>query len=318
MTSLKANLPAHPAAGLLDLTARSQLRADVVVKWLLHLQLLEMEKNEAGVCLDSDPEYLHDFRVAVRRSRTLLSQAQGVLPRRIISRFGKQFAWLGDITGPARDIDVHLITFENNKQSLPEHTRVVLAPLYQLMHRHELLERDRLIKHLGSNRYRKLKLDWGRYLCGDPPGRTTLVFATTPSGDYFMHCIKRLRRRAIRKGNRISSESPPDALHTLRKTCKKLRYMYEFSGNLDSSVKTSIQALKNLQDNLGKYHDAVVQEVGLRQFICTMERETGITPATLKAINALAASLAKKQDRMRAGFAKKYRKFAEGNGCTAR
>jgi len=59
----------------------------------IHLELLyKMELNEDGTANNIDPEFLHDFRVAVRRTRSALSQLdKGVLPARIIAKAKTDF-----------------------------------------------------------------------------------------------------------------------------------------------------------------------------------------------------------------------------------
>ena len=79
-----------------------------------------MKDNEKGIIDDIDSEFLHDFRVAVRRTRSLLGQIRYVLPKRRVTRFKRDFAWLGEVTGPARDMDVYLLSFNDIFQPPPQ------------------------------------------------------------------------------------------------------------------------------------------------------------------------------------------------------
>ncbi len=65
--------------------------------------------NWQGTIDQSDPEFLHDLRIAVRRTRTVIAESKGVLPATVRDQARDGFAWLGGLTGPARDLDVYLI-----------------------------------------------------------------------------------------------------------------------------------------------------------------------------------------------------------------
>ena len=68
--------------------------------------------NWQGTADQVDPEFLHDLRVAVRRTRSVVSQGKNVLPPTIVVQARERFAWLGGLTGPARDLDVYLIEWD--------------------------------------------------------------------------------------------------------------------------------------------------------------------------------------------------------------
>ncbi|MEP6461932.1 MAG: CHAD domain-containing protein, partial [Frankiaceae bacterium] len=70
-------------------------------------QLDTMSVNASGVIADLDTEFLHDFRVAVRRTRSALKELPGILLAPTEERFRREFKWLGDVTTPTRDLDVY-------------------------------------------------------------------------------------------------------------------------------------------------------------------------------------------------------------------
>ena len=84
------------------------------------IALLEtMVANEGGVREKVDSEFLHDFRIAVRRTRSLLAQVKGAFPPTRLTGFRAEFGWLGDITGGPRDLDVHRLKMADHKRELP-------------------------------------------------------------------------------------------------------------------------------------------------------------------------------------------------------
>jgi len=91
----------HPKdySSKLDLHVTPEMRADVAGKYIFSYLLRTIKVNEQGTIADIDSEFLHDFRVAVRRTRVGLSQIKNVLPEDVIARHKEFFSWLGQITG---------------------------------------------------------------------------------------------------------------------------------------------------------------------------------------------------------------------------
>ena len=84
------------------------LPARVAVARVLLSFLDEMEAAWDGTVTDIDIEFLHDFRVAVRRSRSAVKLLGDVLPPALVAWVTPQLKWLGDLTTPSRDLDVLL------------------------------------------------------------------------------------------------------------------------------------------------------------------------------------------------------------------
>src|ERR1019366_9397169 len=70
-----------------------------------------LEANVSGTIRDVDTEFLHDLRVAVRRTRSALKLAGDALPPGLARRFAPEFRWLGALTTPTRDLDVYLLDY---------------------------------------------------------------------------------------------------------------------------------------------------------------------------------------------------------------
>ena len=278
---------------------------------ILQQQLAAMAANEAGCLAARDPECLHDFRVAVRRTRSALGQLKRALPPPVLERFRPEFAWLGEVTGPARDLDVFLLRLEDYRQTLPPEFRAELEPLGRFLVAHRHTEQLRLVEVLTSLRYRQLKNDWAEFLDGYSPevytagaGQTVVEVAGKR--------IRKVLRRAIREGEAINDESPPADLHELRKTCKKLRYLLEFFQSLypAPTVERLIRALKILQNNLGDFQDLQVQSESLQRFAEQMSAEEETPPRTLLAIGMLIDGLRHRQHLARQEFAARFAEFS--------
>lgn len=296
----------------LELQLDPTMRADAATKAVLHRLLDIMQANEHGIRNNIDTEFLHDFRVAVRRSRSVLAQLKNIFPDRIQNRYRRGFQWLQQITGPARDIDVYLLRFADYQAMVEPPLRPALAPLHEFLQRHHQAQYQRLTRGLDSARYKKLISDWRTFLDQPSPRRSTLKNAARPIRDVANKRIWRLYRRAINAGRAIDDNSPAQDLHELRKTCKKLRYMLECFQSIypQGEIRKLVSALKQLQDNLGNFNDLQVQSDVLRQFSKEIYSKGSAEPNTLMAVGNLLANLAQERELARHAFYGRYQKFA--------
>ncbi|MEJ2345437.1 MAG: CHAD domain-containing protein [Gammaproteobacteria bacterium] len=297
--------------GKLRLALDPDMRADAATRCILSQLLDGMLANEAGLREDIDSEFLHDFRVAVRRTRSALGQIKGVLAARTVQRFEREFAWLGRITGPTRDLDVYLLQFDHYRAHLPRSMQSDLDPLRTFLEHQQRLEHRALVSTLDGARYRRLVRDWRRFLQTPLARRPSAPHARSPIKQVAAHRIQRLHRRALKQGRAITADTPTEALHELRKTCKKLRYLLEFFRSLypEETLGRLLTALKQLQDNLGELQDLEVQTEALTRFEDLMERERQLNAGTRAAMDWLVESFqARKQD-VRRQFARRFAAF---------
>ena len=243
-------------------------RADIATKSIFRRLLNIIKINEQGTIADIDSEFLHDFRVAVRRTRTGLSQLKGVLPENSYARFAEFFAWLGQITGPTRDFDVYLLNFEHYKSSLPILIREDINPLYDFLLAKKTKAHKEMATKLRSPKYRSTMAEWEAYLNDSSPTEAAPLNANRAIKELANIKIWKNFKRVLHKGRSINSLTSAEALHDLRKACKKLRYLIEFFQSLypEHTITVLIKKLKDLQEVLGDYQDFDVQESNLKQF----------------------------------------------------
>ena len=197
-------------------------RAVTATKNILRTLLSTMELNEAGTLADLDSEFLHDFRVAVRRTRSALSQIKGVIPAEPLAYFQQEFAWLGQLTGPTRDMDVYLLKFEDYRNSLPESIGNDLEPLHEFLYAQQKKEQQALAKALKSARYRKLIKAWRTFLEAPLPRAVALPpNASRPTKELANERIWKVYRRVLKEGRAIGPETPAEFLHDLRKNLQE-------------------------------------------------------------------------------------------------
>jgi CHAD domain-containing protein len=282
--------------------------------WLAVLRSLfaAMQINEAGVRDDIDSEFLHDFRVAIRRTRSVLGQARGVLDAAGVRRFRDDFAWLGGATGPTRDFDVYLLTVPELQQTLPVERREDLKPFFAFLEQHQRRAHAALVEQLDSDRYSTFLRDWRAFLDGSPDVASDDVSdAARPAPDVAAERTWAAFRRLIRRGRLIDEQSEPEALHDLRKDAKKLRYLLECFGSLfpEGELGHVVKQLKQLQEVLGEYQDCEIQAEALERMGQEMIHETGANAATLMAMGSIVEQLGNRQQRARAAYAERFARF---------
>jgi len=286
-------------------------RADVAAKEIQIGLLDTIEINIPGTKSNLDPEFLHDLRVAVRRTRSALTQIKEVFAQEIVEDFKERFAWLQQITGPVRDLDVYLLDFETYRDSLPRALRPHLDPLRAYLLAHYDDEQKAMVRELESARFSNLLRDWRAFLEAPVPQRSALTNAMRRTKDVADERIWKMYRRVIREGRAITADSPPEELHELRKSAKKLRYLVEFFDSLypKKETRTLVKQFKALLDNLGGFQDLAVQADHLREMAVRMREEKRAPTDTLLTMGVLVGDLLDRQQQARAHFAEIFTAF---------
>jgi len=287
-------------------------RADAAAVTVLRRLAEVVADNTPGTLADIDSEFLHDLRVAVRRSRALQRELRGVFAPEPLRVFRDGFRELQVLTGPTRDLDVQLLEFGALAEGLGESAAADVAPLRELLERRLVAERRTMVAGLRSERTRALLENWPDFLDGlvDAPGEDR-PDAARPIAEVAAERIGTVYRRMVKMGNAIDDDSPHEALHDLRKKGKELRYLLEFFSSLypPQVVKPMVATLKGLQDVLGRFQDREVQADLLRALgddIAAMEGGA----AALMAMGVLVERLTEQQEQARAQFDASFDLFA--------
>ncbi len=296
----------------LRVTLTPDMRADAAAVTILRRALEIVEANLPGALADSDSEYLHDLRVAVRRSRALQRELRGVFPPEPLRVFRDGFRELQVLTGPTRDLDVQLLEFDDLVATLPPETVPDVGPLRELLELRLGAERAKMVRELKSERTRALLDNWGEFLDAlvaapedDRPD------AARPVAEVAARRIAKVYGQMVKMGSAIEDDSPHEALHDLRKKGKELRYLLEFFASIypPEVVKPMVATLKGLQDVLGRFQDREVQADALRALgddIATLEGGA----AALMAMGVLVQRLGEEQAQAREQFAERFAQFA--------
>ena len=304
--------PADYTSGV-DAEITAAMPASVAVARLLLRLLDTLEQNVDGVLRDIDTEFLHDLRVAVRRSRSAIKLLGQVLPADLARHYAAEFKWLGDLTTPTRDLDVHLLGFDSMTAQLVAASPADLEPFRAFLLRRRTREVRRLAVALRGPRFRAITYDWRKVLLEiRDTGASRRRRREPTAAELALRTTERAFRRIAAHGAAITADSPPESLHDLRKRAKELRYLLEFFASLHDPVayRKVVGELKSLQDCLGDFQDSQVQREEIHTLADAMLAERAAPAATLLAMGEIAAKLTLRQTEARADFARRFARFA--------
>src|SRR3954451_12425130 len=255
--------------------------------------------NLPGTLEDVDSEFLHDLRVAVRRTRSLQRQFANAYPPRL-QHFRDEFKRLQAETGDLRDLDVYLLDFEDLRAMLPQQMREDLLPLRPLLEQRRAKALTATRRALKGQRSEHALSEWATFVQAAPASEQTVK-------DLASHRISRVYRKMVRMGEAIDDASPAEDLHELRKVGKELRYLLEFFSALypPEVVRPFVKTLKSLQDQLGRFQDREVQATTLRTLAPDVKE-----PFTVMAMGVLVDRFIKEEAAAREEFAARFAPFA--------
>jgi CHAD domain-containing protein/phosphohistidine phosphatase SixA len=264
--------PAAPKLGKADLATR--------LHGLLCHQRRLVRALEPGVIAGIDPEFLHQYRVNLRRSRALGEAFAAVAEVPGLRKRLKRLKRRARATSELRDLDVFL-------ESLAE------APPLPEVSRHALVEWLRarrqerhaaLCRQLDEREYAKQMAQWRDFLDGRrfrqaldevKPRRVEAVLAErTERHDSDLAAL--------------SQDSDDTAFHELRKTVKRIRYLAELDPRRHRDL---LRRLKKRQTLLGELQDLCTRQAWVEAFARDVPEEAEACRAWVTAIEGDKATL---------------------------
>jgi inorganic triphosphatase YgiF len=296
------------------------LSAGAALRRIAYGCIAQMQANEDGLLAGDDPEYLHQFRVGLRRLRSCLGLAGLAVGKPAIAGMAAELRWLQNALGPARDWDVleteTLATLARGVGASAE-LRAFRARCARIRRAHGEAARAAV----RSPRYTALVLALGEQFAHDDlagfvrhapaaEGATTAHHGpglAVPVAEFAAHALDRLHKRVRKRGVEVP-KAPPEVRHRVRIAAKKLRYAAEFFGVLHPKKRVApyLAALEELQDILGALNDAVVTDRLLAEAVAAAgqpvpERVDGLVRGWMAAVAANEL----------AGFRHAWREFEE-------
>lgn len=225
-------------------------------------QLHALRQHEDGTRAGVDPEELHQFRVAIRRLRSLLKNTPWLDPGGELS---DELKWLGALTSPVRDLDVLLMRLREDAASFDDDEHVAVESLVAALRVERGRRRGTLNRALSGRRYAALLDTLASLATVTPPTEEEAAPEAAATGS-----LRKPYRKLAKAVGALAEDPPDDELHALRIRGKKLRYAAETAlptaGKKDKDqLKALVKACKSLQDVLGEHQDAVVAADRVRE-----------------------------------------------------
>lgn len=240
-------------------------------------------RHRAGTREGSDPEALHDMRVATRRLRAAIRAFGDAVPPKRKERLRKDLRWLGRRLGGVRDLDVLLLRFEGGGKGL--------APLRTALEREREKARERMLRALDSRRFSRILSEIGRAARGE--GRAP-VASRAPANERAAATARAAAARLLRKGDAALADPTAERLHATRICGKRLRYLLEFHRErFGPEGRRLVKRLVAMQDLLGEHQDAVVAAAAIER-VLEAEGTTAALESRLARERREAASLARR------------------------
>ena len=232
-------------------------------------QLTQMVLNEAGVRFSSDPEYVHDMRVATRRARAAAKLYGDYFKPKAIRRYLRGLRRTARLLGAVRDLDVAIGKLERFGSKKKGYGAAKLAATLEGWRQRRMAAHASLLAWLDSNEYARFVGSFAKFC--RTPGEGARDYTAKPGEAPIPHQVRHVmpsmilnRYESIRSYETLfeGEESPGvEVLHLLRIECKYLRYNLEFVSNLlGPEAKRLLADLRKLQQDLGDLHDAVVSK----------------------------------------------------------
>jgi CHAD domain-containing protein len=239
----------------------------------------------------------------------VLSNAKNVIADDVRDRAREDFGWFGEVTGPARDLDVYQIEWSTYTGPLAADAAGALEPVRVHLEAQRQDAHMVLSEELAAERAEQVIDDWNAWLDGPVYDDDCAADSERPIGALIAKRIRRAHRTMIDRGRTITPDTDAGVLHELRKDAKKLRYLLECFGGLydPAARKAFVQRLKALQDNLGEHQDAEVHVLHLRELSDTLAPKS--TTETVLATGQLIERMEQRRIACRHEFAERFAAF---------
>ena len=217
------------------------------------------QANLLGSMTSDDQEFVHQYRVSLRRLNTLLKVFETALPRRMHGAWTDTLKTLAQCTGDARDLDVMRRNILEPIAADPQASAMV-APVLAACD----AARSEAQTQFDSLQYGAPLLGFAQEIWNLPRTdfpKNLARFAEKRLGERHTTAVKRL--------NTAVRALTPENVHRFRIALKHLRYACEFFAPLfdEEEMLQYAKAVANLQDEFGGFNDFHVALDKLDQWV---------------------------------------------------
>jgi triphosphatase len=214
--------------------------------------LAQLQANEEGVLRSADPEFVHQARIALRRTRSALRMFRAPIGEAQARAWRDSLGEVAQALGVARDWDV--LATEIFPQLAAEHgDQELRKQLTATVGRERRQARAVARAALGTREYARVMIELARWIAregGDPPTLEDLAHFASAT-------LRKRHKRLLRDASDLAALAPAER-HRVRIDAKRLRYGTDALESLfkQRRVRAYRRALEALQDALGASNDA--------------------------------------------------------------
>jgi CHAD domain-containing protein len=254
--ALAPTSPLLPEVEVPDLGADAS--AGNVARRAIALSVIRLIRHDAVVRLDTDPEGVHQARVATRRLRSDLRTFRPLVDAAWSSALRDELGWLADLLGEVRDGDVLLERLRHRVAELSEaHERDAATTVLATLEHERDAAHSTLLEALHGPRYLRL-VDSLVAAANDPSLRES---ASEPASDVIPGLVRRPWHKLEKRAGKLGDSPSDEELHAVRIRAKRVRYAAEAAEPIvGKTARAFAKAAEQLQDVLGELNDAVVAE----------------------------------------------------------
>lgn len=226
----------------------------------------QLELLTPGVILGLDDEFLHQYRIALRRSRAIAEPLAEITGDRRLQEHIRELKQHARATSALRDLHVFL-------QDIPElcHDNPQLCTTLTDWARLRASKAQRkLAKRLGQKRYQQSLSRWQDYI----ESKSFHKLAANLRKKDIQAATNRRLKQFNQKTAELLHTAPDEALHQLRKNLKRIRYLLELDARYSKPFR---KELRQRQDLYGRFQDLHVQIELTRRFLADHPECDGVS-----------------------------------------
>ena len=298
---------AQPAAKAEAVGITAEHAVDDVIALLAGACWQQLLNNHAVAMEGSDPEGVHQMRVALRRLRTMCALFRREIPSPSFEAISGEARWLMQQLGPTRDWDVFDgTTVARLATAAPE---VDFGGLREAVHQQRKSNYAILQGVLADPRCSRFLLSLGNWVerrgWRNEIESEALAALSQPMPALADKILARRHRKVLRRGAHFR-RLDTNAQHDLRIDLKKLRYAAEFFLPLYATharAKRYVARLARLQNSLGRARDTA----NIRTLLDVIRQDD--QPALHLAVGAMTGWRARDQIAVAKTLRKRWRRF---------
>ncbi|GAA5218161.1 CHAD domain-containing protein [Corallincola platygyrae] len=259
---------------------------------------------------------LHDYRVALRKLRSLISQLKKLFPDDSAKLLNQHLGLLARKTNTLRDMDVYHEQWQAYLAPLTKKQQKLLNQLSQKELKRHQRERAQVVAWLTSKRCQRSFQSIRRWFA--QAEKNASPESKPEQLQQWLHKQMKKRYRVITAAAQaLHDQVSDDELHALRIQGKKLRYLIELFPDISekSEWQPLLKPMKKLQRHLGNVNDCAVQLQGVRRKQSRlMQKKVPHQAATLNALLEVKKQIKRRQKQEREEATKLLAQLKESFG----